>query len=309
MFCDEGFTAQGAVRLRGVHVDGYLSLQKATLVNPGRVALNAGDLKVETDVYCSEEFRATGEVSFAGAKIGGQLNLSGAHLHNPEGRALGCQRLEATEIDLRPAEPIAGFVDLSYAKIDRLRDDPKFWPKAMQLDGFEYETLDPRLPAKVRLEWLRRDVDDYQPQAYERLAASYRAIGQDADRRAVLLAKERDRRANQSVPSKIAGWIQEWMVGYGYRPFRAAVWLISLWAIGTGVFTMHTPDKLDTGQFPHFNPPLYALDLLLPVGSLGQEGMFAPKGIYQWISDLLVAGGFVLGLTVAAGATRVLSRE
>jgi hypothetical protein len=75
------------------------------------------------------------------------------------------------------------------------------------------------------------------------------------------------------------------------------------------VFQLHQPVRLDEGQHPHFNAFLYTLDLLLPVGSLGQEALFAPKGVYLWIADLLVAMGFVLGLTVAAGATRVLSRD
>jgi hypothetical protein len=312
MFCDEGFTAQGAVRLRGARVGGYLSLQGATLLNPGRTALNAGDLAVETDVYCSEGFRATGEVSFAGARIGGQLSMVGAHLHHRQDeRALGCQRVQAAELDLRFAERVTGIVDLSYAKVGRLRDNPDTWPDRQQLDGFVYETLDPRLAAKRRLDWLRRDVDDYQPQAYEQLAASYRAIGQDAERRTVLLAKERDRRAKQSPPRKVAGLVQDVMVGYGYRPFRAAAWLFALLAIGTVVFYLEKPPllPLDDGQHPQFNAFLYTLDLLLPVGSLGQEGLFAPKGVYLWISDLLVVAGFILGLTVAAGATRVLSRE
>ncbi|HEY7483574.1 MAG TPA: hypothetical protein VH912_03855 [Streptosporangiaceae bacterium] len=309
MFCDEGFTAQGSVRLRGAKVGGYLSLQGATLIHPGRIALNAGDLAVETDVHCSEGFQAHGEVAFGGARVGGRLSMFGARLHNPDGRALSCERAQAAEIDLRAAEPIAGLVDLSYARIGRLRDDMATWPTGLQLDGFVYETLNPPLTSKERLQWLRRDTDGYQPQPYERLAESYRSIGLDIEGRSVLLAKQRDRRTTQSITRKAWGLVQDVLVGYGYRPFRAAAWLITLLAIGTVVFHFNQPQILDNGQHPHFNAFLYTLDLLLPVGSLGQEALFAPKGIYLWIADLLVAAGFVLGLTVAAGATRVLSRD
>jgi hypothetical protein len=310
MFCDGGFTAQGAVRLRGARVGGYLSLQGATLTHPGRIALNAGDLAVETDVYCSEGFQVQGEVSFGGARIGGQLSVMGARLFNPDRRALGCQRLQAAELDLRPAEPIIGLVDLSYARIVRLLDDKATWPTGLQLDGLSYETLNPPMTAKERLQWLRRDTDGYQPQPYERLAESYRAIGLDAEGRSVLLAKQRDRRTTQSIPRRLWGLVQDGLVGYGYRPLRAAGWLIALLAIGTVVFQMNPPTKLDEGYIdPEFNSFLYTIDLLLPVGSLGQETLFTPKGIYLWIADLLVAMGFVLGLTVAAGATRVLSRD
>ena len=104
------------------------------------------------------------------------------------------------------------------------------------------------------------------------------------------------------------GYVQDWTVGYGYRPFLACAWLVALLAFGTVIF-QHYPTITEPGHNTQFNPFLYTLDLLLPVGSLGQEGEFAPAGVYLWIADALVAAGFVLGLTVAAGATRVLSRE
>ncbi|WP_131736897.1 hypothetical protein [Actinomadura roseirufa] len=309
VFCDGGFAAEGEVRLRGARVGGYLSFVGAHLTHPERTALNADDLAVETDVYCSDGFTATGAVSFAGARIAGQLSLRGARLQHPQGTALSLQRLQAEEVLLRPAEPIQGVADLSYARINLMRDDAKTWPDRLQLDGLQYETLDPPLTARVRLAWLRRDNDGYAPQPYERLAQTYRSLGLDADGRSILLAKARDRRRTQGIPHKVVGWFQDILVGYGYRPFRAASWLIGLLAFGTIVFSVHKPEVLDDGHRPHFNAFFYTLDLLLPIGSLGQEVEFAPKGIYQWIANFIVAGGLVLGLTVAAGATRALSRE
>lgn len=309
VFCDGGFVAKGEVRLRGATVGGYLSLVGAELTHPEHTALNADDLAVETDVYCSDGFAATGAVSFAGARITGQLSLRGARLHNPQGIALSLQRLQAEEVLLLPAEQIQGVADLSYAKINLLRDAKATWAARLQLDGLSYETLDPPMSARERLNWLRRDTDGYQPQPYERLAQSYRSIGLDADGRTVLLAKARDRRATQSVPRKLVGWMQDGLVGYGYRPFRAGSWLLGLLAFGTVVFSIHQPEVLDDGHKPHFNPFFYTLDLLLPIGSLGQEVEYSPEGIYQVIANLLVAAGLVLGLTVAAGATRALSRE
>ncbi|GAA2110082.1 hypothetical protein [Actinomadura alba] len=309
VFCDGGFSANGAVRLRGARVGGYLSLVGAVLNHPDRTALNADDLAVETDVYCSDGFDAKGLVSFAGARIGGQLSLRGGRISNAGGIALSCQRLQADDVLLRPAEPIEGLVDYSYAKISRLRDDPATWPAGLQLDGLSYDAIDPPLRAQERLNWLRRDTDGYQPQPYERLAETYRSIGLDAEGRTVLLAKQRDRRAGLTTPSKAWGFVQDVTVGYGYRPFRATTWLLVLLAIGTVVFSFRRPPVLDDGQRPHFNAFFYTLDLLLPIGSLGQEIAYSPAGVYQWVANLLVAAGLVLGLTVAAGVTRVLSRE
>ncbi|TDD68872.1 hypothetical protein [Actinomadura rubrisoli] len=309
VFCDGGFTADGEVRLRGARVGGYLSFVGAHLNAPERTALNADDLAVETDVYCSDGFTANGAVSFAGARVTGQLSLRGSHLNHESGTALSLQRLQSEELLLRPAEVIKGTADLSYARINLLRDDKATWPDRLQLDGLQYETLEPALSARERLAWLRRDTDGYAPQPYERLAQTYRTLGLDADGRSVLLAKARDRRNTQGIPRKVVGWLQDLLVGYGYRPFRAASWLIGLLAFGTIVFSLNKPDVLDEGHKPHFNAFFYTLDLLLPIGSLGQEVEFAPKGIYQWIANLIVAGGLLLGLTVAAGATRALSRE
>jgi len=309
VFCDAGFTATGEVRLRGARVGGYLSLVGAKLNHPGRTALNAADLAVETDVYCSDGFAANGMVSFAGARITGQLSLRGAHLTNESGVALSLQRMQAEEVVLRPAEPVEGIADLSYARINVLRDDPATWASRLQLDGLSYETLDPPLSARERLGWLRRDTDGYQPQPYERLAQAYRALGLDADGRTVLLAKARDRRKTQSLPRKVVGWLQDILVGYGYRPFRAASWLAGLLVFGTVVFTLHEPPQIEAEQQPAFNAFFYTLDLLLPIGNLGQEPYFAPTGIYQWIANFIVIAGLILGLTVAAGATRALSRD
>jgi hypothetical protein len=45
------------------------------------------------------------------------------------------------------------------------------------------------------------------------------------------------------------------------------------------------------------------------VVNLGQKGAFNPAGAEQWFSYFLVAAGWVLVTTIAAGAARVLSRR
>jgi len=53
----------------------------------------------------------------------------------------------------------------------------------------------------------------------------------------------------------------------------------------------------------------YTLYLLLPVVDLGQKHEFNPAGAQQWFSYLLIAAGWILATTIAAGAARVLSRR
>jgi hypothetical protein len=50
------------------------------------------------------------------------------------------------------------------------------------------------------------------------------------------------------------------------------------------------------------------MDLLLPIIDLGQDNMWRMVGPSQWIADVLIAAGWILATTVAAGATRLLKR-
>jgi hypothetical protein len=63
------------------------------------------------------------------------------------------------------------------------------------------------------------------------------------------------------------------------------------------------------GEAPHFNPVVYTLDLLLPIVDLGQQNAFNPAGLAQWFSYVLVAAGWILATTIAAGIARVITRR
>ena len=54
---------------------------------------------------------------------------------------------------------------------------------------------------------------------------------------------------------------------------------------------------------------IYTLDLLLPVVDLGQKHAYNPVGIEQWLSYLLIAVGWILASTIAAGVARIIARR
>jgi hypothetical protein len=58
------------------------------------------------------------------------------------------------------------------------------------------------LTAGQRLRWITRDPNGYQPQPYEQLAASYNALGQPAEGRDVLYARERVQRQGKGLAAK-----------------------------------------------------------------------------------------------------------
>ena len=103
-------------------------------------------------------------------------------------------------------------------------------------------------------------------------------------------------------------WLQDVTVGYGYRPQRAALWLLALLVAGTAVFTVWQPAPVNPGQPPQLYPVVYTLDLLLPIIDFGQESAYRPTGAGQWVAFLVIAAGWTLATTVAANFTRVLSR-
>lgn len=303
-----GLRARGEVSLRTARVGLRVLLQDATLENPGRVALRLARAQVGADVFC-DGMTADGTVRVADAVIGGELSLSQARLSNAGGIVLEAGGLHAGRLRMNTAEPVRGLVDLSHAQIDVLRDDPVCWPDQLSLDGLTYQALEPRLPARRRLDWLQRDPKGHQTQPYEQLAAHYTAIGQPGQARVVMYARERAQR--KAMPRLARTWslLQDITVGYGYRPSRAVAWLAVLLAIGSITFAHHHPAALVHGQAPHFNAVIYTLDLLLPVVDLGQKHAFNPAGAEQWLSYLLIAAGWVLVSTVAAGAARVLTRR
>ena len=102
--------------------------------------------------------------------------------------------------------------------------------------------------------------------------------------------------------------LQDITIGYGYQPWRAALWFTLLLATGSAIFAANRYPPHISGA-PPFNPVLYTLDLLLPIVSLGQKNSFNPTGLEQWLSYLLVAAGWLLASTIATAIARVVRRQ
>ncbi|GIH50605.1 hypothetical protein SAMN05421833_1284 [Microbispora rosea] len=305
--CTDGFRAEGAVRLADARIGTFADFTGARLRNPDGQALDAAGANIGRGLQCGG-FTADGELTLIGASIGRHLYLNDATLRAPSGRALAAWQLEVRELYLRPRQKPEGIIDLRHARIGVLRDAKETWSPRRQ-DGLAYEALDPTLPAAERLVWLTDDGDGYVPQPYEQLAATYRRLGQDADARTILLAKQRKRRATLPVYARAWGLLQDVTVGYGYRPARAALWLLTLLVAGVIVFTLNAPPRAQPGQGPAFNAVIYSLDLLFPLIDFGQEKAFQPVAAGQWVAYGLVVAGWIFATTIATGISRALSRQ
>ncbi|MEU8437888.1 membrane-associated oxidoreductase [Streptomyces sp. NPDC029216] len=301
-------TVHGQLRINGATIAGQLNLDRARLINPGGIALHAETLSVGTDLRGSR-LEAEGMVNLTGARIPGQLYLARARMANPDGVALRASSCSIGEFWLRKCPPVDGIVNLRRSQLDMLYAEPGTWPPVVRTEGLSYRVLHPHLPAEERLPLLEREENGYLPYSYEQLAAAYRTVGDEAGARTVQLAKLRRHRHTLPRHTRLWGLLQDVTVGYGFRPLRAAGWLLLLVLTGWIAYGLHHPRPLKPGEAPDFNPVFYTIDLLLPIIGFGQEEAFAPSGWYQWLSYLLIVTGWILATTTAAGVSRSLQRQ
>ncbi|MFB9681774.1 hypothetical protein [Streptosporangium vulgare] len=301
--CSEGFRADGEIVLINARIEGSLDFHGAALSNPGGRVLSLWEVIAGGGIDCCEGFAATGDVSIRNSQIAATLCLAETTIDGD----LHLRGVDAASLKIGPQTELLRAVDLRHSRVGVLDDAPSRWPAHVLMNGFTYDSLEAPLPVRERLDWLAREA--YQPQPYEQLAAVYRRQGHDEAARDVLLAKQRRRRSGQRLGARLWGYVQDWTVGYGYRPFRAALWLAALLLIGTVVFTAHQPPAFKPGEAPPFNAFLYTLDLLLPIISFGQESSFGPRGAQQWLAAAMITAGWILATTILAGLTRALSRQ
>lgn len=326
--------AGGEITLRGARVGGSLSLRGVRLHNPrGRAALNAVRLTVEETLWIApaalpaspddqDAGRAQAQIrrpEIAGtilldqAVIGGALTIERLRAVLEWEQRFSLRGVQTPELIFTPERMERGTLDLGNAAVGRLIDSAASWPGPGQLEmrGFTYEQLMPRgsFPLSRRLEWLAAATPEFLPEPYDRLAASLRTGGEDEDAGYVMLAKIRRAREVQTPSMKLWGYVQDWSFGYGYRPGRAGLWLMILWAIGTAYFGNNQPQPIAKGEGPHWQPAIYVLDLLLPVLDLGQEAAWRTTGFAQWLALLLTVIGWLLATIVTAGAAVTILRR
>jgi hypothetical protein len=303
-------TIAGPVVLSAARIGGDADLDGTTISVPDGLALVADRIAVAGSLLARHGFVAEGGVALLHARVDNQLNFMEATLRaGGQTAALHLGGARAGSVWLTFAEAPRGRMQLAGLDADTLFDDPDTWPSTVDLIGCRYRMLIGRRPAprgvpapdqevdvSTRLRWLRRESVGFVPQPYEQLADFYRRSGRDADARRVLLARNRRHRATLRPAGRIAGYVADALVGYGYRTWYAALWLAGLWGLGTLALRRAK------------EPALLALDLLLPVINLGRDDTWRPTGATAWVSALLVLSGWILTTAVAAGLTRQLSR-
>ncbi|GAA2111799.1 oxidoreductase [Streptomyces synnematoformans] len=310
VFCTHGFTGGGGIRLIGARLSGGLFLDGARIGAADGLALTLDHVDT-TLVRLTDGFSAAGRLELRGAQIADLLTFDGADLGDCTG--VDCTRLQTTDLRFTPAVRPAGPVSLGGTHAATLHDELRSWPATVFLDGFVYGYLRSaqatgRESVRRRLDWVRRGAG-YAPQPYEQLAGWYRQIGHVDDARRVLLAKQRARRRTLHPAGRAWSLLLDGTVGFGYRPWLAGLWLAALTLLGSLVFAAGDSRRVRAGEGPAFDPFIYALDLLIPVGGLGQRDFwYMSGGPAQVLSYVLVAAGWLLTTALVAGMTRTLER-
>ena len=315
---------QGTIRLNDAEVGATLDCTDARLERPRRrpdgsvrPSLDARAATIGKDLLCRDGFTASGgvrlrrtearkSVQFIGATLVGSSETGFARY------ALNAYGLVTAELTLRPTARPGGAVRLGQARVGTFADSAELWAaeRGVDLTGFSYDQLsDSReIDVRTRLRWIEQVMPDYAPGPYEQLAAAYRRAGDEEHAQQVVIARHRRRYAEADPVERAWGALQRWTVGFGYRPWLAVFWLVLFAVLGGAWFAAHPPPPVDQGQNPAFNPWLFAADTLLPIVNLGQDGYWRLEGASQWIGSGLVAAGWILATTAAAGAARVLKR-
>ena len=145
MFCRHGFTTNGQVCLLGARVGRQLILDDARLNNNDGIALYADRLNVGQNMF----FRCAsvkGAVRLRAARVNGQLVFTGARLSNGQKEAaldLADAKVSGS-LWLRFARSpkAVGGIDLSAARLGRVLDSERTWPRRLRLRGCVYSSID-----------------------------------------------------------------------------------------------------------------------------------------------------------------------
>jgi hypothetical protein len=268
----EGTTVGGLLQLEGAHVGVYLDLHLATLHDIRLTSVRAQQVSLESakvlgefdmlnaqvgadllmavaqfsDVLRLRYMQVSGQLDWSGTRFYQDVDMTGARI----GGALALQRTEW----LNGAGLAARF-----AKIAIIPHLGASWPDVLEIDGLTYEGLesvgDPPGP------WFAK-LNRYSRQPYAQLAKVLEAQGEIVLATDVRYAEREADRARPQHPWFVSAWLTllKWMIGYGYYPQLAILWIVLLVALGALVLRV-------SGEGPKHHMPWglsYSFDVLLP---------------------------------------------
>jgi hypothetical protein len=320
------FEARGEVRMIGAHVRGQIVCTNGVFVNRQNDALVFDSTVVEDSLVCGDRFSCTGTYRMCGADVKGQVVLGGSFNGDdaPMGAILVSGATIGRELYLVPAKPVRGRVSLANATVGHLRDGNLSWSGKYDLTGFAYGTFAGPRDAPTRNHWWQRDSAvrsritwlegsevAYRPDIYEQLAGCYARNGDGYRQKLVLIAGLRRRRPLLGLPGRLWSFIEDWLFGFGYRPWRILLPFAALVVLGVLFFNSHSGDMTPVDpemNHPTFHALPYTLELLVPVIDLGQRSSWIPTDRIQDVTLVFVVLGWALSAAILTLVTSLLRR-
>ena len=318
----------------GIDMDG------AVLFNPGRDAATL-DGAVINGRFSMDGVSVQGTFRAVGAKIAGTFAILDSQFTKAPGPAILLSYSSLNTIalaDVRSEGAIAlSFVDIQTLRVAATETSSNF-PGLESAQGWRLGSIEGFLGTDRNLarDWLdtikatSTEKRNFGAQPWQELARVYAQMGQTEDGKWLLFQAAKRTTRSASWFAKPIRWAYAGLVGYGYYPFLAVVWLIVTFFLALGLASSNpsafTPTNvtmayeldangtatqiLVTGAsthqpaaYPKFTPWLTAIDATLPAAATGQAlawriadsawlyGAFAGLKTFSWI---------LVALTVAA---------
>lgn len=279
------FKALGEVKLKDAEINGQLNCSGGHFHNAAGTAIEAERIT-----------------------IGGDLNLESKNLNkHPKTQYISI----VGTLNFRKArikkglifEVIANTAQFDFilknASVDNLEDNKDVWLSIRNLDlsGFRYKSIAYGSPYKheERKIWLEKHNQgkDFSPQPYRQLAETLDTMGHEKDARKIRIQMNNKLRKDTKFLIKVLLWWFEFLMDYGYNPFKVLWIALVIWALGGGLYfvgekqeVMHPPGTFAWEKFngtsatyihhPTFKPFIYSLDVFLPIVNLHQEENWRP---------------------------------
>jgi hypothetical protein len=244
VFLRTGFRAFGFVKLLGAQVGMNLDCTNsefnaaAGTTGGNSDALRADLIAVKGTVFLSAGFRAHGAVHFTSAQIGGDFNCD--HATFETGLTIERANIKGTFFWRNVTVAKTAGLDIINTSVDALSDDSASWPLngLLECHGFSYQRIGQLSPrtATDRLVWLRRQ-KSFAAQPYQQVASVLKDDGDDRGARQVLYEMEHLRRSNEAGPGRFWNSVLRFVIGYGYRPWRALGLFVVLVLSGSLLFS------------------------------------------------------------------------
>ena len=335
---------------------------------PSAAALSFDRATIAGSLSLTDGFASAGTVSLSSVQIKealriGQTTPGGKDVAiTSSGIAIQAAGLRVGQAIYLRSASLSGIIDLRNASCASLDDDVSSWPvrlilppggggdsatgyrynsilrhpirtrevryvSGLLLDGFKYDllsSLDVSVARRMRL--FDHSVDWNKPQPYLQLAEIYNRAGDGRSAKKVHIA----RLNAYHHPLRPARWILQPLIGYGYKPFRAGLFLVMIFLLSGYLFSIAaargdfvpaveashvsvSSSKCSTDSYPCFSPYGYSLDSLLPVLNFQQRQFWVVDSrkapwIRYW-SWALNGIGWIVGLVVVAGFSNVVRKE